>query len=117
MAPVKERPESSSLLAWIGFWAGLSLLLLSGLALALALTSLKEWLETTWGITFPTPLPVAYWWGMLGLGITLLLLYFLKLRRQRLTVSSTFLWKKSIEDLHVNSLFQWLKKNFLLLLQ
>src|SRR5690606_2332637 len=32
-------------------------------------------------------------------------------------VPSTFLWKKSIEDLHVNSLFQWLRQNVLLLLQ
>src|SRR5207249_3329821 len=32
-------------------------------------------------------------------------------------VPSTFLWKKSIEDLHVNSLFQWLRNNILLILQ
>lgn len=112
-----EKVDSGNLLAWGGFLTGLFLLILSGVALALALTGLREWLETTWGITFPTPLPVLHWWIMLGLGIVLLLLYFLKLRRQRLTVSSTFLWKKSIEDLHVNSLFQWLKKNVLLLLQ
>jgi hypothetical protein len=112
-----EKKDTGSLLSWVGFFAGLGILLLLGLALALALTSLREWLETAWGITFPTPLPFSYWWGMLGLAIVLLLLYFLKLRRQSMTVSSTFLWKKSIEDLHVNSLFQWLKKNFLLLLQ
>lgn len=112
-----EKQETGNWMAWVGFFTGLILLLLSGLALALALTSLNAWLENQWGITFPTPLPVFYWWIMLGLGIVLLLLYFLKLRRQRMTVSSTFLWKKSIEDLHVNSLFQWLKKNFLLLLQ
>jgi hypothetical protein len=34
-----------------------------------------------------------------------------------LAVPSTFLWRKSIEDLHVNSLFQWLRQNVLLLLQ
>ncbi len=113
----KEKLSTGNVLAWVGFLAGLFLLILSGVALALALTNLREWLETTWGITFPTPLPVPFWWAMLGLGVVLLLLYFLKLRRQRMTVSSTFLWKKSIEDLHVNSLFQWLKKNFLLLLQ
>lgn len=112
-----EKKDAGTMLGWVGFLAGLFLLILSGAALALALTNLREWLETSWGITFPTPLPVPYWWGMLGLGVVLLLLYFLKLRRQRMTVSSTFLWKKSIEDLHVNSLFQWLKKNFLLLLQ
>src|SRR5438477_247065 len=32
-------------------------------------------------------------------------------------VARTFLWKKSYEDLHVNSLFQWLRRNILLLLQ
>ena len=49
--------------------------------------------------------------------LLILLLYFLKLKRKPLHVPSTFLWKKSIEDLHVNSLFQWLRENVLLLLQ
>ena len=47
----------------------------------------------------------------------IILLYFLKLKRKPLQVPSTFLWKKSIEDLHVNSLFQWLRENILLVLQ
>ena len=49
--------------------------------------------------------------------LVILLLYFLKLKRKPLQVPSTFLWRKSIEDLHVNSLFQWLRDNVLLLLQ
>src|SRR5262249_25499696 len=49
--------------------------------------------------------------------LAILLLYFLKLKRKPLAVPSTFLWRKSIEDLHVNSLLQWLRQNVLLLLQ
>jgi hypothetical protein len=49
--------------------------------------------------------------------VGVLLLYFLKLKRRPLQVPSTFLWKKSIEDLHVNALFQWLRQNVVLLLQ
>lgn len=44
-------------------------------------------------------------------------LYFLKLKRQPLEVPSTYLWHKSIEDLHVNSLWQRLRRNLLLWLQ
>src|SRR3954454_19412260 len=44
-------------------------------------------------------------------------LYFLKLKRQPLEVPSTYLWHKSIEDLHVNSLWQRLRQSILLLLQ
>jgi len=47
----------------------------------------------------------------------LLLLYFLKLKRQEHIVSSTFLWKRAVQDLQVNAPFQRLRRNLLLLLQ
>src|SRR3954454_20700297 len=64
-------------------------------------------------------LPISRWAALILLLVPLaiVLLYFLKLKRKPLQVPSTFLWKKSIEDLHVNSLFQWLRENVLLLLQ
>ena len=44
-------------------------------------------------------------------------LYFLKLKRQPLEVPSTYLWQQSIEDLHVNSLWQRMRQSLLLFLQ
>lgn len=57
-------------------------------------------------------------WGILGAVPPIILaLYFLKLKRVPLEVPSTYLWRKSIEDLRVNSLWQRLRKSLLLLLQ
>ena len=57
-------------------------------------------------------------WVLLGLvPPMILLLYFLKLRRTPLEVPSTYLWTKTIEDLHVNSIWQRLRNSLLLLLQ
>ncbi len=66
---------------------------------------------------FSSALP---WYGWTILGVVpplILLLYFLKLRRTPLEVPSTFLWTRTIEDLHVNSIWQRLRNSLLLLLQ
>ena len=60
------------------------------------------------------------WYGWLTLSLVpplILLLYFLKLRRTPVEVPSTYLWTRTIEDLHVNSIWQRLRNSLLLLLQ
>lgn len=60
------------------------------------------------------------WWGWTLLVLippAIIALYFLKLRRQPLSVPSTYLWSRAIEDLHVNSLWQRLRQSLLLFLQ
>ena len=57
-------------------------------------------------------------WILLGLvPPVIFLLYFLKLRRTPVEVPSTYLWTKTLEDLHVNSLWQRLRNNLLMYLQ
>jgi len=57
------------------------------------------------------------WLLLAAIPPAIVLLYFLKLKRQPLEVPSTYLWHKSVEDLHVNSIWQRLRKNILLFLQ
>lgn len=63
---------------------------------------------------------LAPWNAIAAAAITaplLLLLYFLKLRRRRLRVSSTMLWERAVDDLQVNEPFRWLRSSWLLLIQ
>ncbi|MGH7173086.1 MAG: vWA domain-containing protein, partial [Gemmataceae bacterium] len=112
-------------LAAMWFPAALLVLLLLALpgVLFLALhlfgkeSALNGWLTDHFGVTYHLATP---WWtgvALLLVPLLLILLYFLKLKRKPLQVPSTFLWRKSIDDLHVNSLFQWLRDNVLLLVQ
>ncbi len=67
-----------------------------------------------------SPMNMLNWWQWLIMAAVpplIVMLYFLKLRRLPVEVPSTYLWKKTIEDLHVNSIWQRLRKNLLLLLQ
>jgi hypothetical protein len=57
------------------------------------------------------------WIVMAAIPLVIFALYFLKLKRQPLEVPSTYLWHRVIEDLHVNSLWQKLRKSILLFLQ
>ncbi len=59
--------------------------------------------------------PAAWWW--LWLVPILIILYFLKLKREERIFPTTMLWHRTIEDLRVNTPFQRLKNNLLLFLQ
>ncbi len=68
-------------------------------------------------IQVASPLSTTAWCILAGVPVGIIALYFLKLRRRPVRVSSTLLWKRSLEEVRVNSLFQRLKRNLLLFLQ
>jgi hypothetical protein len=92
-------------------------LLLYALNLLGAQEGLDSFLQDSFKLTYHIPIGWTVALILPLVPIAILLLYFLKLKRKPLSVPSTFLWRKSIEDLHVNALFQWLRQNVLLLLQ
>ena len=65
------------------------------------------------GMFFLTP------WAFLATSLTIpiLLLYMLRLRREEVLVSSTFLWQQVLQDASANTPWQRLRRNLLLLLQ
>src|SRR3954470_22720341 len=68
-------------------------------------------------VQFSSLLAPWMWAAVAGVPVGIIALYFLKLRRRPVQVPSTLLWRRSLEDLHVNSLFQRLRRNLLLFLQ
>ncbi|MBV8879103.1 MAG: VWA domain-containing protein, partial [Planctomycetaceae bacterium] len=58
-------------------------------------------------------------WALLWIAAAapVILMYFLKLKRKKVPVSSTWLWSRSIQDIRVNAPFQKLRSSLLLLLQ
>ena len=70
-----------------------------------------------WPIQLKTSLSWPIWGALAAVPLCIVLLYFLKLKRQSVVVPSTLLWRRSMEDLRVNSLFQRLRRNILLIMQ
>ncbi len=68
-------------------------------------------------MNFVNALSWPQWLLLLAIPPAVLSLYFLKLRRKPIEVPSTLLWQKSLEDLHVNSIWQRLRNSLLLVLQ
>jgi hypothetical protein len=68
-------------------------------------------------VNFVNTLTVYQWLLLAAIPPAIVALYFLKLRRQPVEVPSTYLWTRTIEDLHVNSLWQRLRQSLLLFLQ
>jgi hypothetical protein len=77
----------------------------------------NAWAERNLGLSHRLDLATAAALVLFFVPPAIVLLYFLRLKRRPMSVASTYLWKKSVEDLHVNRLMQWMRRNVLLLLQ
>lgn len=55
--------------------------------------------------------------GLAALSIPIVLMYMLKLRRQEKVVSSTFLWRRAVDDVQANAPWQRLRPSLLLVVQ
>jgi uncharacterized membrane protein len=64
-------------------------------------------------MSFLSPLALA----LAGLSVPLLLLYFLKVRRREMTISSVLLWEPALRDREASTFFQRLQRDPLLILQ
>ena len=79
-----------------------------------------SWWDAFWESAATRLSSTLSWWQwaiLAAIPPAIILLYFLKLKRRPIEVPSTYLWLKSIEDLHVNSIWQRLRNNLLLYLQ
>ena len=124
---MSTRPFIQKRIGLAGLWFPVALVLLLLLTIPAAIllvlklmgreAAVNDWLQEKLRISYQVALPGWAAIVLLVVPFLLVLLYFLKMRRQALQVPSTFLWRKSVEDQHVNSLFQWLRKNLMLLLQ
>lgn len=101
-----------------------TLLLLSLPAIGILLADLLGYgpdlntrLESTAGVSHKLALSLPAAFVLLAVPVALAILHLLRLRRRPLVVSSTLLWRASMEDHHANALFRWLQRNVSLLLQ
>jgi len=78
---------------------------------------LNTWLEERGGLSHHLALSLPAAFTLLAVPLLLIILHLLRLRRTPVAVSSTLLWRASMDDLHANALFRWFQRNVPLLLQ
>ena len=79
--------------------------------------ALDAWLESRVGLSHHLALSIPAALVLFAVPLVIIVLHLLRLRRRPLVVSSTLLWRASVEDFHANALLRWLRRNVPLLLQ